>query len=266
MERKFVSAEILYYNDIITIKEPTMKKNLIAILVAVSLAGCATLGTVIDGAAGAVSSLEQSTLEAMEMAPAMEFGLFYAAYFFLGGYGFGDDNFKEGEGVRWRIANDDSGEDIVVTRALLKTNGDGSAWWFLEADADDEVHFYEMLLSENYDVLKVRYKDRESGTIEEYIPEPGEETDEEELEEMEPDYYKEYSVGEEQVKTEAGSFKAEHLVFQDEEEQFKSDYWLAERVPGRIVKYIYNNMAEGEIVSGEVIDIRGGYRTQLSSY
>jgi hypothetical protein len=129
-----------------------------------------------------------------------------------------------------------------------------------------------MLLEDDYDILKIRYRNIETGVIEEIIPEQSEEEadTEDEVETMDPAYYAQYSVGEEKVKTKAGSFKTDHIVFEDKDAEaeyhIKYEYWLSDRVPGGSVKYIYANITENETISGEVVDIRGGYKTQLESY
>ena len=224
-----------------------MKRFIVIVLVIISLAGCATFNDAISGITSAVSDLGEASAEAVIMAPMFEFSMFYASYFFLGGYGFGDDNFKDGEGVTWSVVNQKEGSELTVKRALLKKMNDDTAWWYLSAVVDGEEHFYEMLLDDDYDVLKIRYLNPESGLIEEIVPETSEES-EEETDTMNPEDYARFSVGEEKVKTKAGSFKAEHLVFEDDAQeegsQFKYEYWISDRVPGHCVKYIMENISE----------------------
>ncbi|MDA3811740.1 MAG: hypothetical protein PF518_15585 [Spirochaetaceae bacterium] len=59
---------------------------------------------------------------------------------------------------------------------------------------------------------------------------------------------------------------AKHLVIKDINNQFKYEYWVADRAPGHMVKYIIENLEEDKKIVGEIIDIRGGYRTELNSY
>ena len=113
----------------------------------------------------------------------------------------------------------------------------------------------------------------ETGSIEEIIPDQEAEEEvntEDEIETTNPEYYAQYSVGTEKIKTKAGSFKTDHIVFEDKNVEggyhIKHEYWLSDKVPGLSVKYIYANITENEIISGEVIDIRGGYKTRLNSY
>ena len=251
-----------------------MKKILIITLIIMSIVGCATFDKAVQSITDSISELDVASSEMGNLNPMIEFSVFYASYFFLGGYGFGDDNFRNGEGVTWKVTN--NGEDeITVTRALLKRMNNGAAWWSISATVDGKEKVYEILLEDDYDIIKIRFTNMETGLIEEIIPEQEEETGEEadtedEIETMSPEYYAQYSVGIEKIKTKAGSFKADHIVFEDKDVEegyhIKYEYWLSDRVPGLSVKYIFANITENETMSGEVIDIRGGYKTQLNSY
>lgn len=246
-----------------------MKRLLIITIIIMSLIGCATFDKAVQGISSSISELGEASVEMTTLNPMLEFSIFYASYFFLGGYGFGDENFKNGEGVTWNVVTNNGEEEITVTRALLKRMNDGSAWWSISANTDGEERFYEMLLEDDYDILKIRFINPENDLIEEVIPDQSEDT-EDEVDTMGSDYYARYSVGEEKIKTKAGSFKADHIVFEDKDIEegyhIKYEYWLSDRVPGLSVKYIYENISEQETISGEVIDIRGGYKTQLESY
>jgi hypothetical protein len=249
-----------------------MKKLFIIIVIILSIFGCATFETALSDLNTAVSDMGNSDNEGIYLNPMFEFSIFYATHMLLIGYGFEEDNFKEGEGVTWQVSNVNNGEEITVKRALLKNIGNESSWWQLSSDADGKTQYYEMLIDDDANILKVRYRDYESNTIKEIIPEQTEETsdnNEDNSEEWDQENYGEYSVGKETVKTKAGSFKTEHIIIEDDESdvnEFRYEYWLSEKVPGTCVKYVFNNISENETMTGEVIDIRGGYKTQLESY
>ncbi len=252
-----------------------MKKILIIALIIMSIVGCASFDAAVQNVTNSINELGEASVEMAILSPMLEFSIFYASYFFLGGYGFGDENFKNGEGVTWNVVTNNGEEEITVTRALLKRVDNGAAWWSISATVDGEDRTYEMLLEDDYDILKIRYINSETGLVEEIIPEQSEESgegtgSEDEIETMGPEFYAQYSVGEEKVKTKAGSFKADHIVFEDKDVEqgyhIKYEYWLSDRVPGFSVKYIYANISDNETISGEVIDIRGGYKTQMKSY
>lgn len=249
-----------------------MKKIFLIVVIISSLFGCATFETAINELNSALIEMESSGSEGIYFNPMMEFTIFYAAHMLLAGYGFEDNNFREGEGVTWKVANVNNGEEVIIKRALLQDVDNNSSWWLLSSDADGKDNYYEMLIDDDMNILKVRYRDTETNEIEEIILEQADDSSsetEEDYEKMDSDYYGEYSVGKETVKTKAGSFKTEHIVIEDDEtdeNDFKYEYWLTDKVPGTCVKYIYNDISENTIMTGEVIDIRGGYRTQLESY
>ena len=211
-----------------------MKKFLIITIIIMSMAGCASFDAAIKNVTSSINELGEASVEMATLNPMIEFSIFYASYFFLGGYGFGDENFKNGEGVTWNVVTNNGEDEITVTRALLKRVDNGAAWWSISAVVDGEDRVYEMLLEEDYNILKIRYIDSETGLIEEIIPEQGEESEEEistdDTETMGPEFYAQYSVGEEKVKTKAGSFKADHIVFEDKDAEqgyhIKYEYWL----------------------------------------
>lgn len=249
-----------------------MKKIFIILIIITGLFGCTTFKTAISDFNVALSDMESSNSEGVYFNPMMEFSIFYATHMLLVGYGFEDNNFREGEGVIWEVSNVNNGESIIVKRALLKDIADGNSWWLLSSNADGKEQYYEMLIDKDMNILKTRYRDSESNEIKELNLEESKDSSSEtydETENRDQNRYGEYSVGKETVKTKAGSFKTEHIVIEDDESDdtdFKHEYWLTDKVPGTCVKYIYNNISENEIMTGEVIDIRGGYKTQLESY
>lgn len=249
-----------------------MKKLFLILVIITSLFGCATFETVISDLNSAVTDIGKASSEGVIFNPMFEFSIFYATHLLLVGYGFADDNFREGEGVTWKVANVNNGEEVIIKRALLQEVDNNSSWWLLSSDADGKDNYYEMLIDNDMNILKVRYRDSESNEIKEIIPEQAEDSSsetEDDYEKMDSDYYGEYSVGKETVKTKAGSFKTEHIVIEDDEtdeNDFKYEYWITDKVPGTCVKYSFNDISENTTMTGEVIDIRGGYRTQLDSY
>ena len=218
--------------------------------------------------------------------------LIYSQVFFAGGYGYGYDNFKEGEGVVWEITSKDANgaETVEIERALLKRNGDGTAWWLLRYTAEGEDEFIsEALLDSEYELLVFRYRDPETDTIREWIPEQEESiaeadakgTDEDaDAEEVEVGFfygnYSDYSLGMEKVTVPAGTYTAEHVRIEeryvvDDGETGNSyevsyEWWISGDVPGELVKYIWANLSDETSLSGELAGNKSGYTTQLSSF
>ncbi|WP_319558817.1 hypothetical protein [Marispirochaeta sp.] len=215
--------------------------------------------------------------------------LIYTQVFYAGGYGYGYDDFSEGEGVAWKLtAKDDSGsETLQVERALLKRNADGSAWWFLAYKAENEEEFIsEVLLDADYNILKFRYHDPETDAIREWIPEKDEDAeqaadDEEMDEEPQVGYfegdYGDYVTGTERVVVPAGTYQAEHVLIEDsytaedgteasESYEVRYEWWLVKDVPGDLVKYSWQNVSDDSSLVGELLSHTRGYTTRLKSF
>lgn len=262
-----------------------MIKKLICLLLSLVFFSCATMGSLVSDLQSSMTrsgtdseevseepeetqtaeTSEESSFDmSMFLGPELQFGLVYASYFMLGGYGFGEDNFRDGEGIRWSVTSNQDDKEIVVTRARLKTLGDGSAWWSLRGAADGDEYYYEMQIDKEFNVLNVRYRNPDTGAIDQFSLDPS--SDEEEYETFDESDYSPFIVGNEQIRTKAGSFKADHIVMEDPESNGRYEYWIADRVPGYSVKYRFENTEENQIFTGELVDIRGGYRTELDSY
>lgn len=101
-------------------------------------------------------------------------GQFYALYwysFYAGGFYFDDSNYKEGEGTVWRLTSKEDPEDFLdIEKDLLKINSDGSKWWKVKyTDEGDEIVF-EFLIDNSYNLIKLRFRDTDTGKIKEYEP------------------------------------------------------------------------------------------------
>jgi len=262
------------------------------------MSGCASF---IDSIADANASIGRSKSQAGQamgdavgigaMQDAMVASLVYAQVFFAGGYAGGYENFKEGEGGTWEVTarDEDGAERFEIERALLRRTAEGNTWWLLRyasEDEDEEELLAEALLDEELSILKFRYRDPESGSIREWIPEEEDteqaETEEEEFSEIDNqayyrDDYADHSLGKEQLTVPAGRFNAEHILIEDiyveenedgTEESYRVSYewWLAPQVPGKMVKYIWRDETDGFSLTGELLAYKKGYTTQLGSY
>jgi hypothetical protein len=211
--------------------------------------------------------------------------LIYYQVFYAGGYGYGYESFEEGEGVVWNIRSTNDEEPLQIERALLKRNGDGSAWWLLKYSAQGEEPFLsEALIGSEYELQKFRYRDPETGDIREWIPEQEESVEEEADQdeyESEADFYRggyeEYSRGFEDISVPAGTYRAEYFLIEDaytvenedgESESYsvRYEWWISEQVPGEIVRYEWTDSSNESALIGELVAHNQGYRTQLDSY
>ena len=273
-------------------------------VVAALLSSCTGIVDAIDKGKQKVSgAAERAVMDATGLAAmqdAMVASIVYSYAFFAGGYMPGYDDFAEGEGVVWRltVTDEDGTESVDIERALLKRLPDGKEWWFLSYSTEEEEMVSEALLDENYEIQVFRYRDTETGQINEWIPEAeaeaaeAEEAEGEEEVEEAPEFYEgnwqDNIVGTEQVEVPAGTFTADHVVVNMEYEaatgeaegneaedsesadtemhEVRYEWWISEDAPGNLVKYRWTDSAEEGEYLGELIDHGTGYSTQLESF
>ncbi len=194
---------------------------------------------------------------------------FYSLYwlaFYPGGFGFTDSSFKEGVGTRWQITtkDKDNTDSITVERALLKNNIDGTSWWKAVFLVDDDRLVYEFLIDKDYNLLKLRFRDLDSGELMEYNEATMEGWTAVPVNMVTEADYAEWNKGKEKVTVKAGSYNADHLVIKDTEDGYTYEWWLFAGVPGGLVKFLHSD-EDGEY-KGELIEITKGNTTELSSY
>lgn len=263
-------------------------KYRIAITVAVVLAvtGCTALDGVVGDVAGrAVGSAVERRIEGMYagFTDEMLFQLAYTQVFFLGGYGFGTDDFAEGEGATWRITSHEGSERSTVgaERALLERHANGDSWWYLVYTPEDgEKLEYEVLVDRELQAREMYMRDPETGEIrrhefayeesdsaavsesEEALRDEGYRTETVQVRDWD-DYQRErvtVSVG-------AGTFQADLLVHRITDEQsgdtMEYRWWVTEEVPGDLVQYEFEDLKDGSLLQGELVSIRRDYRFRL---
>lgn len=269
-----------------------MLVSLAAMAVVVLFSGCAILDDVVGEIVG--SAVEESTRSMMgdltAFSDVMLFQLAYFQVFFVGGFGSGIEDFRDGEGVTWEAKSGDGedGTSFVGERALLRRNGDGTQWWYIAyRTGEDQAYEYEVLMDADYDPVEMYWPDQETGDIRHHIFEQDEEgetdeADEPEQEQLEaagasPYVFDEDDYGETtrervEVSVPAGRYTADYIVheYTDEESGDTVEYhwWVVEEVPGDLVKYEYIDRSDEDeaIVSGELIEVRSNYRSRFGSF
>ena len=203
------------------------------------------------------------------MAYQYQFGAFYSGFWGMGAFGgYKDNSYKPGQGTVWTFTGADrkSSEPMTLERALLKVNADSSQWWRFKMDTGKDTILYEFLVGADGVVKKVRYKDPDTGSVEEFIPsqdrqQPAAGPMPKSREEM-----AKYKVDRQTVKVMAGSFDTDHYVYTDEKERGSAESWVSTKVPGGMVKSVYTSKKDKKATTGELIQIESGVTTILGSF
>ncbi len=265
------------------------RTRVLAVLMAAAVllvAGCSTVDSAISGAIAKQVTPSPAPAAETEKAPAQQksaqpspgvaqayqfqFSAFYSAFWYMGWYGYGDSNYKVGQGTIWKSTRSGGKPDDIVTfeRALLKVNADSSQWWLFKLESGKGALLYEFLVGADRVVQKVRYKDPDSGAIGEFIPPKDSQkpstpaaSGPKSKEEM-----AKYKVDKQTVKVPAGSFATDHYLYTDEKYNGTAESWVSTTVPGYMVKSIYSSKKNKETTTGELIKIESGVTTALASY
>ncbi len=173
----------------------------------------------------------------------MYLGQFYSLYwysFYAGGFYFDDSNYKEGEGTVWKLTSKKDPEDIlIVDKSLLKVNDDGSKWWKVKYDDEGDNIIFEFLIDQDYTLVKLRFRDADTGKIKEYEPSEKDivKYRQEDMRTVTDSDYSDWNTGAEKISTPAGTFKADHLVYTEDNADY--EWWITEKVPGNMVKFFW---------------------------
>ncbi|HET7839835.1 MAG TPA: hypothetical protein VFL04_08740, partial [Rectinemataceae bacterium] len=149
-----------------------------ALALSLALGGCFSLGGAVEAAMGRPGQANAGgasgqgmgasggaqggqTAEAKPAAAYQyQFSSFYSGVWSMGWFGYGESNYKPGQGTVWTFKGSSrNGEDLSFERALLRVNADKSQWWRFRLDTGKDRLLYEFLVGSDGTVLKVRYQD-----------------------------------------------------------------------------------------------------------
>jgi len=204
------------------------------------------------------------------MAYQYQFNAFYGGFWSMGWFGYKEGGYKPGQGTIWRFTGSkkSSSEAMTFERALLKVNADSSQWWRFKVESGKDTIVYEFLVGTDTVVTKVRFKDPDSGTVQEFVPSQdrqqpsaGPSNAPKSREEM-----AKYKVDKQNVKVQAGSFASDHYLYNDETEKGSAEFWVSANVPGGMVKSVYTSKKNNETSTIELIQIETGVTTSLGSF
>lgn len=182
-----------------------------------------------------------------------EFSILYTLYFPLSGILTTDHEYNISGGTRWQVVSDKLVQDVFFERALLSEDDEGKSWWYFKVEGDGFEREYEFLLDSEWKLLEMRYA--LDGQLKQYIPSV------DELNNLSNGFlsYQDYRVGREAVKTDIGTFSADHIVIDS------SEFWMSSKVDGRFVKSLLKE-DDDVILTATIIEETKGYKTKFSSY
>ncbi len=240
------------------------------VAVFITLGSCASLDSVVS----AVTGEAPGEAFAAEMQMQIIFPLVF--------YGYGGDpehGYEESIGTVWEQTDRESGDVLRYERALLRRNDDGTMWWYVASGAHGELNEFEVLVNERFEAIEMVWPDPDTGDIQRHtlrrpVQATEEEVDEAEAytvpfhpEEVDDEADDDFRVQQEQVNVTvgAGTFPAEYLRIEDREDPRNVyEVWSSDDVPGRLIRH---SITEGDDEwSGELVDVRSGYRTRFEAY
>ncbi|HUX50209.1 MAG TPA: hypothetical protein VMW73_05390 [Spirochaetia bacterium] len=251
------------------------------------LSGC----SVISGAVGnAMGNTAGNAMASSMQGPAQQaqFSAVYSQVFFIGGFGLENGQAKVGRLLEWRIdSTDKNGTDSIwADRALLSTEPDGSQWWYLAYRTKEDNVEYAVQLDKDNNPLLLRFKNKDSGKIEEVKYDRAEaQKGQQEMKDnqsasqggvpagqnerviTDPNMYSQYMKGQEAVNVGAGTFQTDKLSYSytdpnDATNKVEYTWWISKELPG-VVKYEWVVTKEKNSVKGELVKLQDGFTTPL---
>ncbi len=216
---------------------------------------------------GSSSSAPSGGSPGSAMAYQYQFNAFYGSYW-TGWWAGEGSHYQVGQGTVWQISSSNGGsrKPITFERALLKVNADNSEWWHLKFDTGDQTIVYEFLVGPDHVVAKVRYRDPQSNTVGEFVPNASSQQPSNGPAPMTKDQMAQYITGQESIQVPAGTFTADHILYTDQDKGFRVEAWGSAAVPGGLIKSIATNLNNHVTSTTELIQIESGVGTELGSY
>lgn len=194
---------------------------------------------------------------------ALQAQVVFSYTFSAGGYWIGKTGYKPGDYTKFDWI-DEAGTKVTLEKAFLKKLDNGNEWWRASWSDEEGSWIYEALLSpaeERMVRLRARDADGNEGEVpltQEAIYVPPAEVSDESVEGA--------TVGQEKVKTPAGTFTADHVVFVSAAGEGKVEWWITGEVPGGVVKYIAKDNEQKVVWTSVLREFGKDATTVLSSY
>lgn len=240
-----------------------------ALLPLLALTGCmGAVGTVVDTAsarmgerigdrigqraAGAVGASMNPAMMSAYLAP------MFAVAMNTGGYRFEQREYRPGEYTRWVMRSRDA-DPVEFERAYLGNTPEGNEWWRIRwistapGEPADTMTIEGMFSADRSQLLRLRAKMPDDEAPQE-VPVQENTFGYSRPIQMTPESIQGATVGMESVVTPAGSFNARHVRYGSGVGS-ALNWWLADRVPGGLVRY--NIMESGEKEPAWMVELAG---------
>jgi hypothetical protein len=196
-----------------------------------------------------------------------QFSALYGGFWNMGWFGYNDVNYTPGQGTRWVFTDSRKAkETMTLERALLKVNADSSQWWRFTYESGEDSILYEFLVAPDSTVKKVRFKDPDTGTVEEFVPSQDQQQPAAGPAPKSREEIAKYKVDKQKVTVKAGTFDTDHYRYTDETQKGTAENWISSAVPGYMVKTVYTSEGNKQTVTGELVQIETGITTVLGSF
>lgn len=195
---------------------------------------------------------------------------FYAIYWYAfagGGFYFDDSSYKVGDGTVWELTGSDNAEGILLEKALLREQPDGSRWWRVAFTTDGDRLVYEYLIGPDYTLIEMFYRDVSENLTGEYVFTGSEAVPYATgtLEPITAEDYARYRVRSDRLRVKAGTFNTDLLQHKvsGQDDTWTYSWWVSGDVPGGLVKFVWELEKSEDWMQGELVEITRGNRPEL---
>ncbi len=188
---------------------------------------------------------------------AMQAQIVFTYAFSAGGLWLGQVDYAPGEWTKFEIITDGD-NTIEMERAYMKVDEKGNHWWRISWMDGEDSWIYETLISPDGSLLRLRAKDADGNQGEipvagQQIYFPPQDVTNESIEGA--------TVGKSSIKTNAGVFNCDHVVFLAVYGQGKVEWWITKEVPGGVAQY--QIVDQGEVLWKSKIIAKGKNATTI---
>lgn len=199
----------------------------------------------------------------------LNYNFFYGTIFYF-------DEYKEGLGTIWEYFFYDKDkkntDKFRIERALLKKTKD-RILFKLGYIRKDEESYYEVLTDYNFNILDIWVYDIESKKVYHYTYEPqttdkknskdSQDKDEKDL------FDKKYYSGKDNIKIGGENYNCDYykiVIKDDSGKEIFYEFWLTNKIPGRVVKYKFSDPANNSYYEAILIEVRHNYKANWSDF